>query len=650
MKRTFIAFLLVVLAGCGSQVTVNHLDYSRQELWYQLAEPSFDADVFYILPTCVHQGDPALGEDSHFADLSNPDNIKGMDFSHALAKSVFGAGANFYSPYYRQVDLESWGEGEDVVQRRTERALVDVYDAFDYYYGNLRGDRPFVLAGFSQGALAVKELYKRMSDEQRRNMVAAYVMGFSVTADDVAACPAIRAAQDSSDTGCFICYNTVGEGTRAEGFFGSSVMCINPTNWRTDQTPGYLPGIDASVAVNTEANVLEVSGLDLDEYFIEDLGDLFPRGVLHLQEIYFYEDCLRSNVITRIKSFMTPATLTYEPFEGSLRHSFTIATYSRSSTPIVHTKLEWRGITAYGEAAMPQYLGETTEGCSAFLDRVSQEVLPAVQDPTDIDAVMAAVDALAPGNKAAKASVDIALHDLLGKVEGQPLWEMWGIDSSATPYTSFTIGYDDSDEVVFEKVAEASWAKILKVKLGMGAEKDKRMIDLVRSASDVPIYVDANQGWKTKEEALEMIEWLAERGVVLVEQPMAKELVDEHKWITEHSKLPIIADEACQRLEDVEKLQGVYDGINIKLMKCTGLDEARKMIAKARELGMQVMLGCMTETSVGISAAAQISPLVDYADLDGNVLLSNDNFKGVGLSDGRLVLNGLPGIGAVPVE
>jgi len=344
-----------------------------------------------------------------------------------------------------------------------------------------------------------------------------------------------------------------------------------------------------------------------------------------------------------------PVSLSYEPFEGSLRHSFTIATYSRSSTPIVHTKLEWNGVTAYGEAAMPQYLGETTESCCAFLDRVSQEVLPAVEDPTDIDAVMMAVDALAEGNKAAKASVDIALHDLLGKIEGKPLWQMWGVDSAATPCTSFTIGYDESDEVVLEKVKEASWAKILKVKLGMGEEKDKRMINLVRSASDVPIYVDANQGWKSKEEALEMIEWLAGQGVVLVEQPMAKNLVDEHRWITERSPLPVIADEACQRLEDIERLKGVYDGINIKLMKCTGLNEARKMIAKARELGMQVMLGCMTETSVGISAAAQISPLVDYADLDGNVLLSNDNFKGVGISEGRLVLNGLPGIGALPL-
>ena len=342
--------------------------------------------------------------------------------------------------------------------------------------------------------------------------------------------------------------------------------------------------------------------------------------------------------------------LSYEPFEGALRHSFTIATYSRSSTPIVHTRLEWNGFTAYGEAAMPQYLGETVESCSAFLDRVACEVLPFVKDPTDISSVMGAVDSLADGNKAAKASVDIALHDLLGKIEGQPLWKMWDIDSSATPCTSFTIGYDESDSVVLEKVAEASWAKILKVKLGMGEEKDKRMINLVRSASDVPIYVDANQGWKSKEEALAMIKWLAGQGVVLVEQPMAKELVREHRWIRRRSPLPIIADEACQRLEDIPRLKGVYDGINIKLMKCTGLCEARRMIALARELDMQVMLGCMTETSVGISAAAQLSSLVDYADLDGNVLLSNDNFRGVGLSNGRLILNGLPGIGAVPAE
>ncbi len=193
------------------------------------------------------------------------------------------------------------------------------------------------------------------------------------------------------------------------------------------------------------------------------------------------------------------------------------------------------------------------------------------------------------------------------------------------------------------KTKEAARFKVLKVKLGGG--NDREMIDAVRSVTDVPIYVDVNQGWSDKHQALEMVHWLAEQGTEFVEQPLAKTAVDDLAWLTSKSPLPIIADEAFQRLGDVADFQGVYSGINIKLMKSTGLREAQKMITVARALDMKVMMGCMTETSCAVSAAAQLSPLVDWADLDGNLLITNDLYEGVKVIDGKLTLSDLPGIG-----
>jgi len=193
------------------------------------------------------------------------------------------------------------------------------------------------------------------------------------------------------------------------------------------------------------------------------------------------------------------------------------------------------------------------------------------------------------------------------------------------------------------KTEEASRFKVLKVKLGGG--NDREMINAVRSVTDVPIYVDVNQGWKDKHQALEMVHWLAEQGIEFVEQPLPKGAVDDMAWLTEQSPLPIIADEAFQRLSDVAAFKGIYSGINIKLMKSTGLREAHKMITVARALDMHVMMGCMTETSCAVSAASQLSPLVDWADLDGNLLISNDLFEGMKVIEGRVTLNRLPGIG-----
>jgi L-alanine-DL-glutamate epimerase-like enolase superfamily enzyme len=331
--------------------------------------------------------------------------------------------------------------------------------------------------------------------------------------------------------------------------------------------------------------------------------------------------------------------LSFEPYNLQLKHVFTLAGSSRSTTPVMLVKLEFEGTTGYGEASMPPYLGESHNSSTKFLSALN---LQQFTDPFRMDEILEYVNKSAQGNTAAKASVDIALHDLVGKILGQPWFKIWGFSAEDTPVTSFTIGID-TPEVVKQKVKEAAGFKILKVKLGRNS--DKQMIESIRAVSDVPLCVDVNQGWKDKKEALDMIFWLKEKGVEYVEQPMPKEKPDEIAWLTQNSPLPIIADEAIQRLSDVQNTLGVYSGINIKLMKCTGMREAHKMMTLAHANQMKVMIGCMTETSCAISAAAQLSPHATWADLDGNLLISNDPYEGVKIVDGKITLNNLPGIG-----
>ena len=332
--------------------------------------------------------------------------------------------------------------------------------------------------------------------------------------------------------------------------------------------------------------------------------------------------------------------LRYFPYELQLRHTFTVASYSRTTTPDVQVELTWEGVTGYGEASMPQYLGQTVESVSAFLSRVDLEQF---KDPFMMEDILDYVDSLSPSDPAAKAAIDIALHDLVGKLLGQPWYKIWGFNPAKTPSTTFTIGID-TPEVVREKTLEAVGKfNILKVKVGLST--DEEMIRTIRSVTSVPLAVDANQGWKDRSKALDEIFWLKEQGVVLVEQPLPVNRLEDTAWLTERSPLPIIADESCQRLADIHRLAGAFSGINIKLMKCTGMREARAMVSTARALGMKVMIGCMTETSCAVSAAAQLSPAVDFADLDGNLLISNDRFEGVKVIDGKLTLPEEPGIG-----
>jgi L-alanine-DL-glutamate epimerase-like enolase superfamily enzyme len=336
---------------------------------------------------------------------------------------------------------------------------------------------------------------------------------------------------------------------------------------------------------------------------------------------------------------VTDMTLRFYPYTLDLKHTFTLATSSRTTTPVMMVEIEKDGIIGYGEASMPPYLGESHETAKAFLSKI---VMGKYGDLFLLEDILRDIDTLAPGNPAAKAAIDIALHDWLGKKMGRPWYQIWGLDPAKTPLTTFTIGID-TKEVVRQKTREAAEYKVLKVKLGR--DNDKEMIETIREVTDVPIRADANQGWKDRKQALEMLEWLAKRKVEFVEQPMPMEQVEDTAWLRERSPIPLIGDESVQRLADVRKAYGVFDGINIKLMKCTGMREAHKMILLARGLGMKVMLGCMTETSCAISAAAQLSPLVDYADLDGAVLIKNDLFDGATIVDGKVTLTDRPGIG-----
>ncbi len=332
--------------------------------------------------------------------------------------------------------------------------------------------------------------------------------------------------------------------------------------------------------------------------------------------------------------------LSWKPYELQLRHVFTLANSSRTTTPVVLTQIEFDGLIGYGEASLPPYLGETQ---SSVIDFLKKADLSGFKDPCQLDEIISYIDGIAEGNTAAKASIDIALHDLAGKIQNKPWHKILGLDKANTPDTTFTIGIDNEETIKLKTKEAAPHFKILKVKLGCNT--DKQIIEAIRSVTDLPIAIDANQGWTDRSQALDMILWLKEKGIVMIEQPMPKYDLDNIAWLTERSPLPIFADESIQRLSDVERLKGVFSGLNVKLMKCTGMYEAWKMFELAKSLGLKVMIGCMTETSCAISAASQLCPAADFADLDGALLISNDCFTGTTIQKGKIILNDLPGIG-----
>lgn len=335
---------------------------------------------------------------------------------------------------------------------------------------------------------------------------------------------------------------------------------------------------------------------------------------------------------------------TYKSYQLELKHPFSIAKFTRTSTPVLLLKLTYEGFEGYGEASMVPYLGENPGTADHFLRKVDWNKFI---HPFNFEEIIAYLDHIAPGNTAIKAAIDIALNDLNGKILGKPCHELYGADPSRMPVTSYTIGID-SPEVIRQKVAEASGFKVLKIKLGR--DNDKELINTIREVTDVPLYIDANQGWSDRKQAIDMIYWLHDQGALLIEQPMDKHNLDGNAWLTGRSPIPILADEAVQRLSDLDHIKGAYHGINIKLMKSTGMYEAHQMIKKARSSGMKILIGCMSETSCATRAGMALAPLCNWSDLDGPWLTKNNPFPAPQIIEGKYQLNKLPGLGLEALE
>jgi len=340
--------------------------------------------------------------------------------------------------------------------------------------------------------------------------------------------------------------------------------------------------------------------------------------------------------------------IAYNVYRLELKHTFSIAKFSRTSTPVMLIRLTYenggdlsgaKSIIGYGEASMVPYLGEDADTALAFLKKVDWERFTY---PFNFEEIVTYLDSIDKGLPAIKAAIDIALNDINGKIQGKPCFEIYGADPLKMPLSSYTIGID-SPEVIREKVTDAGGFKVLKIKLGR--DNDKELIQTIRAVSDLPLYVDANQGWTNRKQAIDTIYWLHDQGVQLIEQPMDKTDLEGNAWLTGRSPIPILADEAAQRLADLDGLKGAYHGVNIKLMKSGGMYEAHQMILKARALGMKVLIGCMSETSCATLAGMALAPLCDWADLDGPWLTKNNPFTTPVMSDGKQLLNDRPGLG-----
>jgi L-alanine-DL-glutamate epimerase-like enolase superfamily enzyme len=324
----------------------------------------------------------------------------------------------------------------------------------------------------------------------------------------------------------------------------------------------------------------------------------------------------------------------------NLRHTWTTHMSSSQYRETLHVKLTRDGITGIGEGApIVRYNEDAAHGKEAV---ESIRDLLTSASPEHYEKVMQEVRKRFHGNYAAQAAIDIALMDWFGKKHGLPLYRHYGLDAADAPLTTFSIGIDDPEKTR-AKVEEAAAFPILKIKVGL--DTDEATLAAVRAVTKKPLRVDANEGWKNKEEAVRKINWLESQGVEFIEQPLPAEMLEETKWVRSRVHMPIIADEACLNLASIPKLAESYDGVNIKLDKCGGMQQAYAMIKTAKAFGMKTMLGCMVSSSVSVTAAAHLSPLVDYADLDGNLLIANDPYAGVKVVNGKLVLPDGPGLG-----
>ncbi len=327
-----------------------------------------------------------------------------------------------------------------------------------------------------------------------------------------------------------------------------------------------------------------------------------------------------------------------------LRHTWTTTMSSSEYRDTVQVAYRRDGVTGYGEGAPIIRYQEFPASAVKAIEAVTKDITAG--DPWMYQKYLAGIrKELGEGQHAAMAAVDIAIFDWLGKQLDLPLYKFFGLDAADAPITDFSIGID-TPEITREKTREAADFPVLKVKVGL--KTDEATIEAVRSVTKKPIRVDANEGWTDKEEAIRKINWLESQGVEYVEQPMPAHMIEETRYVRSKVHLPIFADEACTDVTMIPKLVDAYDGINVKLDKAGGLLESCRWINVARAVKMKVMLGCMVSSSCSVTAAAHLSPLVDYADLDGNLLLSNDPWRGVRVKEGKLLLPSGPGLGLTP--
>jgi L-alanine-DL-glutamate epimerase-like enolase superfamily enzyme len=338
-----------------------------------------------------------------------------------------------------------------------------------------------------------------------------------------------------------------------------------------------------------------------------------------------------------------PAALETRIVRLNLRHTWTTVMSSSGYRENLHLRFTRDGVTGRGEGAPIVRYREDAKSAQEAVNSVRG--LLASANPWEFSKLMGEVFRRIQGQYAAKAAIDIALMDWVGQKLGVPLYRYFGLDPRQAPVTTFSIGID-TPEITRQKVREAAAFPVLKIKVGL--DTDEATIAAVRSVTNKPLRVDANEGWKNKEEAVRKINWLEKQGVEFVEQPMPAPMLEETRWVRSRVHIPLIADEACLHPSDIPKLANSFDGVSVKLMKCGGILEAHRMLQIAKSLGLKTMLGCMIESSIGVTAAAHLSPLVDYADLDGNLLIANDPYRGVRVADGKLILPEGPGLGLKP--
>lgn len=339
---------------------------------------------------------------------------------------------------------------------------------------------------------------------------------------------------------------------------------------------------------------------------------------------------------------MSHVLLTAEPLDLPLARPFTIARGSRTVTQNVLVTIEQDGVVGRGECAPNSRYGQSQ---ASSLEALADFGLAASADAREPLAILEDFDTAFPQETATRAGLSSALWDWFGRSLQRPLFRLLALEPSPLPTSSFTISIDDLDGIR-QRVAEASAWPVLKVKMG-GGDADLHAISTLREHTSRPIRVDANEAWE-EDEAREKIAWLAQQGCELVEQPLPAGQLDAVRRLRETSALPLVADEDVQFFEDLEEMAGAYDGINVKLAKCGGIREAVHMIHRARKAGLDVMVGCMVESSLGIAAAAHLAPMARWADLDGAALLSRDPFRPAVVRDGTLHLPTEPGLGVEP--